>query len=149
GRMGGGRCGLARGARDRRFADPAWTANPVLRRLVQAYIAAGAVAVALVDDANLGWRDTERVGVVVRNLVDAAAPSNNPLVSPEAWKAIIDSGGVRGARRRPPRPPRRGCRPWCRRTRSRSAATSRSRRAPSSAGRRSASLSSTRRPPTR
>src|SRR5262249_60342656 len=94
-----GRAGRARGARDRRCADPAWTANPVLRRLVQAYIAAGTVAVALVDDANLGWRDTERVGFVVRNLVDAAAPSNNPLVSPEAWKAVIDSGGLRAPRR--------------------------------------------------
>ena len=89
-----GRSALAPPARDRRFADPAWTANPVLRRLVQAYLAAGAFALALVDDADLGWRDTQRVGFVVRNLVDAAAPSNNPLVSPEAWKAVIDTGGL-------------------------------------------------------
>ena len=80
--------------RDRRFADPAWTGNPLLRRLVQAYLAAGASALALVDDADLGWRDAERVGFVVRNLVDAAAPSNNPLISPEAWKAVIDTGGL-------------------------------------------------------
>ena len=89
-----GRSTLAPSARDRRFADPAWTANPVLRRLVQAYLAAGAFALALVDDADLGWRDAERVGFVVRNLVDATAPSNNPLVSPEAWKAVIDTGGL-------------------------------------------------------
>ena len=94
GAIAAGRSALAPSARDRRFADPAWTANPFLRRLVQAYLAAGGVALELVDDANLGWRDAERVGFVVRNLVDAAAPSNNPLISPEAWKAVIDSGGL-------------------------------------------------------
>jgi len=94
GSIAAGRSALAPPARDRRFADPAWTANPFLRRLVQAYLAAGGVALELVDDANLGWRDKERVGFVVRNLVDAAAPSNNPLTSPEAWKAVIESGGL-------------------------------------------------------
>jgi poly[(R)-3-hydroxyalkanoate] polymerase subunit PhaC len=37
---------------DRRFSDPSWTANPVLRRLVQAYLAAGQSAEALVADAD-------------------------------------------------------------------------------------------------
>src|SRR5580693_7713635 len=27
-------------------------------------------------------------------MVDALAPSNSPLLSPEAWKAAIDSGGA-------------------------------------------------------
>jgi len=36
GSIAAGRSALAPPARDRRFADPAWTANPVLRRLVQA-----------------------------------------------------------------------------------------------------------------
>ena len=30
--------------RDRRFADPAWTANPLLKRVMQAYLAAGRTA---------------------------------------------------------------------------------------------------------
>jgi polyhydroxyalkanoate synthase subunit PhaC len=89
-----GRSDIAPPPRDRRFADRAWTGNPYLRRLVQTYLAGGAFALALVDDADLGWRDAERVGFVVRNLVDAAAPSNNPLTSPEAWKAVIDTGGL-------------------------------------------------------
>ncbi len=49
----------------------------------------------------LDWRDAERVRFAVGNLVDALAPSNSPLLSPEAWKAAIDSGGgslVTGAR---------------------------------------------------
>ena len=94
GAVAAGRSELAPPPRDKRFADRSWTANPLLRRLVQAYLAGGTFAQALVDDADLGWRDAERVGFVVRNLVDAAAPSNNPLVSPVAWKALIETGGL-------------------------------------------------------
>ncbi len=41
----------------------------------------------------LDWRDAERLRFAVSNLVDALAPSNSPLLSPEAWKAAIDTGG--------------------------------------------------------
>jgi polyhydroxyalkanoate synthase len=100
-RVGLGRSTLAPAARDRRFSDPAWTSNPLLRRLVQAYLAAGRTAERLVADADLEWRDAQRVSFVVDNLVQALAPSNNPVVSPVFWKALIDSGGgnvIRGAR---------------------------------------------------
>ena len=80
--------------RDRRFADPAWTQNPLLRRAVQAYLAAGETAETLLADANLAWRDDERMHFVIDNLVQALAPSNSPLVSPVAWKALIDTGGL-------------------------------------------------------
>ncbi len=79
--------------RDRRFADPAWTHNPLLRRLVQAYLAAAETAGTLVGDAELEWRDAERMNFVVDNVVEALAPSNNPLTSPASWKALIDTGG--------------------------------------------------------
>jgi polyhydroxyalkanoate synthase subunit PhaC len=84
---------VAPAAKDRRFADPAWTGNPVLRRVMQAYLAAGDTARGLVEDVPLDWRDAERMRFAVASLVDALAPSNNPLLSPEAWKAAIDSGG--------------------------------------------------------
>jgi polyhydroxyalkanoate synthase subunit PhaC len=92
-RVAGGGSTLAPGAKDRRFADPAWTGNPVLRRVMQAYLAAGTAAVGLVEDVPLDWRDAERMRFAVASLVEALAPSNNPLLSPEAWKAAIDSGG--------------------------------------------------------
>jgi polyhydroxyalkanoate synthase subunit PhaC len=101
GRVGLGTSTLAPSARDRRFADPAWTSNPLLRRLVQAYLAAGRTAEQLLADADLDWRDAERMAFVVDNLVQALAPSNNPAVSPLFWKALIDSRGtsvLRGAR---------------------------------------------------
>jgi len=96
-----GRSAIAPDRRDRRFADPAWTQNPLLRRIVQAYLAGGEFATTLLADARLETPDAERAQFLVGNLVDALAPSNNPLLSPVAWKAVIDTGGlsaVRGAR---------------------------------------------------
>ncbi len=88
------------GARDRRFTDQAWAQNPVLHRLLQAYLTGSQTAAQLVEDADLDRRDAERVGFLVENLVQALAPSNVPLVNPASAKAAIDSGGlslVRGA----------------------------------------------------
>ena len=96
-----GRSQLTPGRRDRRFSDPAWTQNPVLKRTVQAYLAAGQTAESLLATADLGWRDGERMRFLLTNLVAAAAPSNNPVLSPAGWKALIDTGGqsaVRGIR---------------------------------------------------
>ena len=93
-RVAGGGSAVAPGAKDRRFADPAWSANPLLRRVVQAYLATGSTALGLVEDVPLEWRDAERMRFAVSNLIAALAPSNSPLLSPEAWKAAIDSGGA-------------------------------------------------------
>ena len=48
----------------------------------------------LLADAELDWRDNERLKFVLTNLIAASAPSNNPYLSPVAWKAYIDSGGL-------------------------------------------------------
>jgi polyhydroxyalkanoate synthase len=93
-RVAGGSSTLAPGAKDRRFADPAWSGNALLRRVMQGYLATGAAAAGLVEDVPLDWRDAERMRFAVSNLIDALAPSNSPLLSPEAWKAAIDSGGA-------------------------------------------------------
>ena len=96
-----GRSAIAPGKKDRRFTDPGWASNPLLARLVQAYLAWAGTVESLLADAELDWRDQERMRFVLSNLIDAAAPSNNPLISPVAWKAAIDSGGlsvVRGLR---------------------------------------------------
>jgi polyhydroxyalkanoate synthase len=85
---------------DRRFADPAWADNPVLRRVTQAYLATAQTAETLVTDAHLDYRDDLRVRFLIDNLVDAVAPSNNPLLSPVAWKTAVVTGGaslLRGA----------------------------------------------------
>jgi len=85
---------MAPSTKDRRFGDPAWTRNPLLRRAVQAYLAAAGTAGQLVEDAHLDWRDDQRMRLLVENLVEAAAPSNVPLVNPASAKAAIDSAGL-------------------------------------------------------
>jgi polyhydroxyalkanoate synthase len=85
---------IAPSPRDRRFADDAWTQNPMLRRLVQAYLASSATARALVVDAELDLASAERVGFVIENLIEALAPSNFPLINPQALKTAVDTGGL-------------------------------------------------------
>ena len=92
---------LAPGPRDRRFTDPAWQDNWLLHRILQAYLAGSKTVESLVEDAGLDRRDLLRVRFLADNLLEALAPSNNPLLSPQAWKAFIDTGGgnaVRGIR---------------------------------------------------
>mgnify|MGYP006110805063 FL=1 len=94
---------VAPAKRDRRFADPAWTQNPALRRVVQAYLAASETVEGLVQDIPMEWADAEQVQFAATNLVAAASSSNNPFLSPVAWKALIDTGGgnlLRGTDRR-------------------------------------------------
>jgi polyhydroxyalkanoate synthase subunit PhaC len=79
--------------RDRRFADPGWAGNPLLRRTMQAYLAAAETAQGVVAGAGLDEADAERVGFVLTNLIDALAPSNNPLLNPAAVKAAVETGG--------------------------------------------------------
>lgn len=96
-----GRSQRAPARADKRFADPAWQQNPVLHRVMQAYLAAAEAAEGIVADAGLDWRDAEKMQFVVDNVVEGLAPSNNPLISPLGWKALIDTGGlsaVRGAK---------------------------------------------------
>ncbi|MCV2490329.1 alpha/beta fold hydrolase [Geodermatophilus sp. YIM 151500] len=101
-RVVAGRSELAPSPKDKRFTDPAWTGNPLLRRAMQAHLATARTAWELMDDADLDWRDDERMRFSLTNLVDALAPSNVPVVNPLMWKAVIDTGGrnaVTGLRR--------------------------------------------------
>jgi polyhydroxyalkanoate synthase subunit PhaC len=114
GRIAAGHSRVEPDTRDRRFADPAWSGNPLLRRVLQAYLATARVGEALVEDARLDEADRLRVQTLVSNLSDALAPSNAPLLNPRALRAVVDTGGAnfaRGARRlvtdlaEPPRVP--------------------------------------------
>jgi polyhydroxyalkanoate synthase len=93
GRIALGRSELAPGKKDKRFADPAWSGNPLLRRAMQTHLATARTAWELIDAADLDWRDDERIRFTATNLVDALAPSNVPVVNPLSLKAVIDTGG--------------------------------------------------------
>jgi polyhydroxyalkanoate synthase subunit PhaC len=114
GRISAGRSDLTPSPRDRRFADPGWSHNPVLRRVAQAYLATVGAVDGIVEGADLEWRDHHRVRFLAENLLEALAPSNVPLLNPASAKAAVDTGGmnfVRGARNlardlaQPPRVP--------------------------------------------
>ncbi|MEP6629161.1 MAG: poly(3-hydroxyalkanoate) polymerase, partial [Lapillicoccus sp.] len=49
-----GSSSVAPAPKDRRFADQAWSDNPVLHRVLQAYLVTGQAATELVSDADLG-----------------------------------------------------------------------------------------------
>ena len=99
---------------DRRFADPAWQQNWLLRRVMQGYLTTGEAVDGLISDAELDWQTERQARFAAGNVLDAVAPSNFPLTNPAVLRAIVDEGGanlVRGARNfaadvaRPPRLP--------------------------------------------
>jgi len=97
-RIAAGRSQVVPERRDRRFADPAWTQNPLLKRAMQGYLATGQAAEQLLTSTDLDWRDGERLRFVLSNLIAAASPSNNPLLNPAALKALVDTGGLSAVR---------------------------------------------------
>jgi polyhydroxyalkanoate synthase subunit PhaC len=100
-RVAAGRSQLRPAAGDRRFRDPAWETNPLLRGILQAYLAAGEALDGLIADAELDWRDERQVRFAAGNVLDALAPTNFPWTNPAVLKEIVDHGGTnlaRGAR---------------------------------------------------
>ncbi|MFE3960736.1 PHA/PHB synthase family protein [Nocardia sp. NPDC059091] len=93
-----GRSERAPGRGDRRFDDPAWQGNPLFKRSMQAYLAAHDTVKGLFADADLDWRDAEWMGFLLDNLMEGLSPSNNPVLNPLAWKALVDTGGLSAVR---------------------------------------------------
>ncbi|ABG96277.1 MULTISPECIES: PHA/PHB synthase family protein [Rhodococcus] len=98
GAIAAGRSDRAPAKADKRFSDVAWQQNPLLRRTMQAYLAASHTSEALLADAGLDWRDTEKIRFVLDNIVEGLSPTNSPLLSPLGWKALIDTGGLSAVR---------------------------------------------------
>ena len=87
---------LQPGPKDKRFADPAWTDNPLYRRLGQSYIASADALNRLVDELERGgadWHDVERARFVVNALTSALAPTNALAGNPAALKRAFETGG--------------------------------------------------------
>ena len=101
-KIAAGRSDVTPAKRDRRFADPGWEGNFLLRRVLQTYLTIGGTVDGLIDDARLDWRAERQARFAATNVLDALAPSNFPLSNPAVLKATIDEGGanlLRGARR--------------------------------------------------
>lgn len=87
-----GRTPFLPGAKDRRFADTAWSDNFLYRRLLQLYLAADAELESWIGGTELSDLDRERARFVLSLFLDALAPSNLPL-QPAAVKRFVDTGG--------------------------------------------------------
>jgi polyhydroxyalkanoate synthase subunit PhaC len=101
GRAGLGRSQLAPAKGDRRFADPAWQGNWLLRRMLQAYLATAETVEQLISDAELDWRTERQARFAATNILDALSPTNFPWSNPAVLHEIVDTGGanlVKGGR---------------------------------------------------
>jgi class II poly(R)-hydroxyalkanoic acid synthase len=92
-KVGIGRSEVEPHAKDRRFSEEAWARNPLFKRTLQGYLAWAEAMRGLVDDAELGWGDEQRMGFIIDNLVEATSPSNNPFLNPKVLKRTLDTGG--------------------------------------------------------
>ena len=101
-KIAGGRSAVAPQKGDRRFVDPAWTENPLYRRLAQVYLAWAAGVGRVTDDLETDasdWRTAARARFAAGIVVSALAPTNTMLGNPAALKHAFDTGGrslVRG-----------------------------------------------------
>ena len=96
-----GRSDVAPQPKDWRFANRAWSDNPLFRRIGQSYLAWAQTMLALVEDADLDWRTAERARFAANLLTSALAPTNQFLLNPDALERALETGGqsaVRGIR---------------------------------------------------
>ncbi|WP_043311124.1 class II poly(R)-hydroxyalkanoic acid synthase [Pseudomonas sp. ML96] len=87
-----GQSELAPEADDRRFADPAWSQNPLYRRYLQTYLAWRKELHDWIEDSNLTEQDTSRGHFVINLMTEAFAPSNS-MAHPAAVKRFFETGG--------------------------------------------------------
>jgi polyhydroxyalkanoate synthase len=101
-RVTGGRSDRRPARGDRRFTDPAWQDNWLLRRYLQGYLAVGEAVDELISGSDLDWRSERQARFAAANVLDALAPTNFPWSNPAVLREIVDQGGtnlVRGGRR--------------------------------------------------
>lgn len=81
-----GRSTVAPSAKDRRFADDAWTSNPFYKRLGQSYLAFDEQVHGLVDDLAMDPKSRLRSEFLANLATDAMSPTNTLLGNPAALK---------------------------------------------------------------
>ncbi len=87
-----GKSTLAPEKADRRFADPTWQANPMYKRVMQAYLANTAYWQSVVDDLKVDETDRERARFFISLFTDAFSPTNS-MMHPAAMKKMLETGG--------------------------------------------------------
>jgi polyhydroxyalkanoate synthase len=88
-------------AKDRRFADPAWTGNPLFYGVRLSYLIACRAAQDVVTSAGLDAGTADKAAAATQLMLDALAPTNFLPTNPAAIKHAFDSAGMslaKGAR---------------------------------------------------
>jgi polyhydroxyalkanoate synthase subunit PhaC len=88
-------------AGDKRFADPAYTDNPLFFLLAQQYLLSGQLVAELVDAAGLEPKQESKARFAAKFILDALAPTNLLPTNPAALREAFDTGGkslVKGAK---------------------------------------------------
>jgi polyhydroxyalkanoate synthase len=81
-------------AKDRRFADPAWEANPGYFALRQAYLAARRMGEEVLAAGRGDPLDDRKADLAASLVFDALAPTNFLATNPAALKKAFDTGGA-------------------------------------------------------
>ena len=87
-----GKSALTPAADDRRFADPAWSQNPLYRRYLQTYLAWRKELHEWVGSSDLSPQDISRGQFVINLMTEAMAPTNS-MANPAAVKRFFETGG--------------------------------------------------------
>ncbi|NAS62109.1 class II poly(R)-hydroxyalkanoic acid synthase, partial [Pseudomonas syringae pv. actinidiae] len=77
---------------DRRFADPAWSQNPLYRRYLQTYLAWRKELHEWIGGSNLTPQDISRAHFVINLMTEAMSPTNS-AANPAAVKRFFETGG--------------------------------------------------------
>jgi polyhydroxyalkanoate synthase subunit PhaC len=79
--------------KDRRFADPAWSENPLFYGVRLSYLAASRFAREVVAAANLERDAARKAAMFTELMLDALAPTNFLPTNPAALKRAFDTAG--------------------------------------------------------
>jgi polyhydroxyalkanoate synthase len=83
---------------DRRFSAPEWNELAFYSLMKQAYLLASRYAAEVVALAPVGRDERQRLSFIVRQYVDALAPTNFPATNPEVVKRALATDGASLAR---------------------------------------------------
>jgi polyhydroxyalkanoate synthase subunit PhaC len=79
--------------KDRRFADPAWAANPLAAFTAEAYLLNAKTLARMADAVDTDEKTRARIRFAVEQLTAAAAPSNFMALNAEAQKKALETNG--------------------------------------------------------
>ncbi len=85
--------GADENARDKRFRDPEWRANPNFALMRETYLATADFITSLVERSDADPAAKKKAAFFVKQAVDAASPSNFLLTNPTALRALIETHG--------------------------------------------------------